>query len=80
MEINGKEYEIRIDVPFGVIRKLNKQQSDDDLVEILQKLLKPTPSEKEIDAFPFNKINEIFAQFAIELREAQSDIKKKVFQ
>jgi len=84
IEVNGKEYEINLDIKLGsqkLMRKIMNNPEDkktDIYIEMLMKdLLIPEPTSKELFNFRFSDIKKIMTKFAEESKETNSDFKKK---
>jgi len=81
MKINGKEYEINLDVKFGIIRKSLKYPNDPEImVDFIKGVLKPSPSDDEIDEMSYSQISEIGLEVQDFFESKQSENKKKLSQ
>ena len=84
IEINGKEYNINLDIRWGtqkLMRKIQKDLSNPDndkyIEYIIKDILVPKPTLKEIMEFRKSDIENIFESFADEVEATNKDFKKK---
>lgn len=83
IEINGKKYEVNLDVKLGTQLFMSKVMKDPNLydkyiIRILRDLLIPTPTDSELVDFRRSDIFRIFNLFAEQGEELDSDFKKKL--
>jgi hypothetical protein len=84
IEIEGKEYEINMDIRWGtqkLMRRIQKDlqnpENDKYLEYIIKDMLIPTPSKKEMMNFRQSDIEKIFETFGKEVENKDKDFKKK---
>lgn len=84
IEINGKEYEINMDIRWGTQKLMRRIQKDLENPEnekymeyIIKDMLIPSPSNKEIMMFRRSDIERMFDVFADNVEETDKDFKKK---
>lgn len=82
--INGKEFEINLNIRWGTQKLMRRIQSNlenpenDKYMEYIMKdLLIPTPTRKEMLNFRRSDIELILGTFADEVNEKDKDFKKK---
>ena len=84
IKINGKDFEINLDIRWGtqkLMRKIQKDMENPDndkyMEYIMKDLLIPSPSNKEMMNFRRSDIEYIFEAFADEAESKDKDFKKK---
>ena len=84
IEINGKEYEINMDIRWGtqkLLRRIQKDVKNPDnekyMEYILKDILVPKPTMKELLEFRQSDIERVFNIFASEADKKDKDFKKK---
>ena len=87
IEINGKKYEINMDMKWGTQRLLQKIRDDPlntknmkYLELIIKDILVPPPSQNEMFSFRNSDIENIFNEFGKDTTEVSRDFKKKLSQ
>ncbi|MHA1795229.1 MAG: hypothetical protein ACTSUK_03895 [Promethearchaeota archaeon] len=78
MEINGKKYEISTEISLGILYKLYKNPSMEDINAFLKQVLKPTPSQEEIEEITIDQFMEISSKFQEKLQKRMVSLKKKL--
>jgi hypothetical protein len=85
IEINGKKYEINLDIKLGTQKLMQKIRNDpndaknvDYMASILKDILIPSPSTKEIDNFRSSDLETVFDSFGDELINLDREVKKKL--
>ena len=84
IEINGKQYEVNLDIRWGtqkIMRRIENKPDNPDNMKYMEHVLKdiliPSPSAKEIMNFRRSDIERIFNEFAKDMKKTDSDFKKK---
>ena len=84
IKINGKNYNINLDITWGTYKRMKKLQSnpdDDEAVEkALSEILRPRPTKKEIEKFKLSDIRAIFEEFARQEQLQENEFQKKLSQ
>ena len=84
IEINGKEYEINLDIRWGTQKLMRRIEKDFEnpnnekyMEYILKDMLIPKPTFKELLDFRTSDIERIFETFGDEVGKKDRDFKKK---
>ena len=84
IKINGKNYNINLDITWGTYKRMKKLQNnpdDDEAVEkALSEILRPRPTKKEIEKFKLSDIRAIFEEFARQEQLQENEFQKKLSQ
>ena len=84
IKINGKNYNINLDITWGTYKRMKKLQDnpdDDEAVEkALSEILRPRPTKKDIEKFKLSDIRAIFEEFARQEQLQENDFQKKLSQ
>lgn len=81
IEINGKNYTFNLNIKWGIFKKLNLNSEDPEVIEEgLKNILRPIPSEVELNEIGFLDIMNIMEMFGQEMQKKQTDYKKKLSQ
>lgn len=84
IKINGKNYNINLDITWGTYKRMKKLQDnpdDDEAVEkALSEILRPRPTKKEIEKFKLSDIRAIFEEFARQEQLQENEFQKKLSQ
>lgn len=82
--INGKEYEVNLDIKWGTQKLMRRIQADPDNPKnmqyteyILKDLLVPSPTNKEMMEFRNSDLENVFNEFADNVEAKDKDFKKK---
>lgn len=83
--INGKKYEINLDLKLGTRKMMKKIQknpenpkNEDYLEPILKDVLLPKPTNKQLLEFKISDIEKVFNEFATEMEALDTEFKKKL--
>jgi len=84
IKINGKNYNINLDITWGTYKRMKKLQDnpdDDEAVEkALSEILRPRPTKKDIEKFKLSDIRAIFEEFARQEQLQENEFQKKLSQ
>lgn len=87
IEINGKKYEINLDIKWGTEKLMKKVFEDPEnpknqkyLEHIIIDLLTPPPTAREMFNFRKSDIENILKTFTEDMSETNKDFKKKLSQ
>lgn len=87
IEINGKKYEINLDLKWGTEKLMKKVFEDPEnpknqnyLEHIIKDLLIPSPTAREMFNFRKSDIENAFKMFTEDISETNADYKKKLSQ
>ena len=85
IEINGKEYEVNEDLKWGTEQLMNRIQKDPQgpnveryIKAILKDILIPDPTNKEMFNFRKSDIERIFKEYTKDVKDVNTDFKKKL--
>ncbi len=83
--INGKDYEINLDIRWGTQKIMRKIQADVNSLDnekyveyIIKDLLIPAPSMKDMANFRQSDIEKIFSEFGKSAEGKSKELKKKL--
>jgi len=83
--INGKKYEINLDIKLGTRKMMKKIQknpenpkNEDYLEPILKDVLLPKPTNKQLLEFKISDIEKVFNEFSVEMQKLDTEFKKKL--
>jgi len=82
--INGKEYQINIDVSWktqkmlAIFEKNPRSITPNKMEFIIKDMLIPTPSDKELNKFRKSEIDNLFMKFTELILEEDKEAKKKL--
>jgi len=83
--INGKKYEINLDIKLGTRKMMKKIQkkpenpkNEDYLEPILKDILIPKPTNKQLLEFKISDIEKVFNEFAVEMEALDTEFKQKL--
>ena len=79
IKINEREYRLVPDIKLGIMMRMQKDpENPDNISAFLNAVLKPSPTEEEIEEFKMSDFIAISEQFAEAQKNLQTNFKKKL--